>query len=383
MEIKNLSLERFFYQEIFKNISKFNYGIKKINENLKDKEFLKCSKIEKKLCFKNQKEHSLLVGEIIKNVRLNKYIIKSDTGTKYIASSQVTKNSKNLKNFSRIGFDSVLFNIFKEISAGCDSILNTMVDLKKEFTHFSKVGGLSDQKNHIKEVMQFSVRNPAIFRSIGLKIPKGVLLFGPPGTGKTLLARSISSNIESVFIKMVGSGIVDRYIGESARIVREIFSYAKKNTPSIIFIDEIDAIGGRRLTDGNASDREVQRTLIELLNQLDGFEELKQVKILLATNRPDVLDPALVRPGRIDKRLKVALPNLIQRVDIFKIHLKGVIYDRELDFEKLMALCQGFNGSDLKIMAIEAAIFAARAKTYIVHECHIIRSYQKIRKAKI
>merc|ERR1712046_165825 len=151
--------------------------------------------------------------------------------------------------------------------------------------------------------------NPELFIRVGIKAPKGVLLYGPPGTGKTLLARAMAHNVEAKFMKVVSSAIVDKYIGESARLIREMFGYAREHQPCVIFMDEIDAIGGRRFSEGTSADREIQRTLMELLTQLDGFDALGKVKMICATNRPDVLDPALMRPGRLDRKIEIPLPN--------------------------------------------------------------------------
>jgi 26S proteasome regulatory subunit T4 len=164
------------------------------------------------------------------------------------------------------------------------------------------------------------------------------------GTGKTLLARAIASNINGTFLKVVASAIVDKYIGESARIIREMFGYAKDHQPCVIFMDEIDAIGGSRFSEGTSSDREIQRTLMELLAQLDGFDNLGAVKIVMATNRPDILDPALLRPGRLDRKIEIPLPNEASRLEIFKIHAKSITKRGEIDYESIVKLADGFNG---------------------------------------
>ncbi|CAH1452877.1 unnamed protein product [Lactuca virosa] len=177
-----------------------------------------------------------------------------------------------------------------------------------------------------------------------------VLLYGPPGTGKTLLARAIATNIDANFLKVVSSAIIDKYIGESARLIREMFSYARDHQPCIIFMDEIDAIGGRRFSEGTSADREIQRTLMELLNQLDGFDQLGNVKMIMATNRPDVLDPDLLRPGRLDRKIEIPLPNEQSRMEILKIHAAGIAKHGEIDYEiddGLGALMVGsFRGDD-------------------------------------
>lgn len=198
--------------------------------------------------------------------------------------------------------------------------------------------------------------NPELFQRVGIKPPKGVLLYGPPGTGKTLLARAVAATLATNFLKVVSSAIVDKYIGESARVVREMFGYAKDHEPCIIFMDEIDAIGGRRFSEGTSADREIQRTLMEvstlcyptcndvnteewlsqLLNQMDGFDTLGRTKLIMATNRPDTLDPALLRPGRLDRKIEIPLPNEQGRLDILKIHAAPVNKSGDLDYEAIV-----------------------------------------------
>lgn len=197
--------------------------------------------------------------------------------------------------------------------------------------------------------------NPELFVRVGIKPPKGVLLYGPPGTGKTLLARAVAATLRTNFLKVVSSAIVDKYIGESARVVREMFGYAKDHEPCIIFMDEIDAIGGRRFSEGTSADREIQRTLMEvrtshilitllltdskvsqLLNQMDGFDTLGRTKLIMATNRPDTLDPALLRPGRLDRKIEIPLPNEQARLEILKIHADPVNKSKDIDYEAIV-----------------------------------------------
>jgi 26S proteasome regulatory subunit T4 len=194
---------------------------------------------------------------------------------------------------------------------------------------------------------------------VGINPPKGVLLYGPPGTGKTLLARAVAATLQTNFLKVVSSAIVDKYIGESARVVREMFGYAREHEPCVIFMDEIDAIGGRRFSEGTSADREIQRTLMEvcgilfkftqqtyqvfigtqLLNQMDGFDSLGRTKLIMATNRPDTLDPALLRPGRLDRKIEVPLPNEQARLEILKIHAAPVNKHGDIDYEAVVKVC--------------------------------------------
>merc|ERR1712005_28645 len=213
---------------------------------------------------------------------------------------------------------------------------------------YSSVGGLNEQIRELREVIELPLINPELFQRVGIKPPKGVLLYGPPGTGKTLLARCVAANIDANFLKVVASAIVDKYIGESARLIREMFGYAKDHQPCVIFMDEVDAIGGRRFSEGTSADREIQRTLMELLNQLDGFDILGKVKMIMATNRPDTLDPALLRPGRLDRKIEIPLPNEQARVDILKIHSNPITKGGDVDWEAVTKLCPNTTGAELR-----------------------------------
>jgi 26S proteasome regulatory subunit T4 len=230
---------------------------------------------------------------------------------------------------------------------------------------YAGIGGLSEQIRELREVVELPLTNPELFERVGIKPPKGVLLYGPPGTGKTLLARAVANSLDANFLKVVSSAIVDKYIGESARVIREMFGmflvgifrplysiansvvislgYAREHQPCVIFMDEIDAIGGRRFSEGTSADREIQRTLMELLNQMDGFDVLHRVKIIMATNRPDTLDPALLRPGRLDRKIEISLPNEQGRLEVLKIHAAGITKHGEIDYESIVKLSDGFN----------------------------------------
>merc|ERR1712072_1171293 len=243
---------------------------------------------------------------------------------------------------------------------------------------YSEVGGLNEQIRQMREVIELPLTNPELFKRVGIKTPKGVLLYGPPGTGKTLLARAMAHNMIANFLKIVASSIVDKYIGESARIIREMFGYAKEHQPCIIFMDEIDAIGGKRFSQGTSADREIQRTLMELLNQLDGFDDLGRVKIIMATNRPDTLDPAFLRPGRLDRKVEIPLPNESARLEVLKIHAGTVTKRGDIDYEAIVKLSDGFNGADLRNVCTEAGLFAIRAEREYVIDEDFMKASRKI-----
>lgn len=203
---------------------------------------------------------------------------------------------------------------------------------------------------------------PERFIRLGIDPPKGVLLYGPPGTGKTLLARAVANRTDATFIRVIGSELVQKYVGEGARMVRELFEMARSKKACIIFFDEVDAIGGTRFDDGAGGDNEVQRTMLELINQLDGFDPRGNIKVIMATNRPDTLDPALTRPGRLDRKIEVDLPDLEGRAQIFKIHTKSMSVERDIRFELLARLCPNSTGADLRSVCTEAGMFAVRQK---------------------
>merc|ERR1712003_25998 len=247
---------------------------------------------------------------------------------------------------------------------------------------YSSVGGLSEQIRQLREVIELPLINPELFLRVGISPPKGCLLYGPPGTGKTLLARAVASQLETNFLKVVSSAIVDKYIGESARLIREMFGYARDHQPCIIFMDEIDAIGGRRFSEGTSADREIQRTLMELLNQMDGFDVLGKVKMIMATNRPDTLDPALLRPGRLDRKIEIPLPNEQARMEILKIHANPITKHGDIDFEAVVKLSDGFNGADLRNVCTEAGLFAIRAERDFVNQEDMMKAVRKVADAK-
>lgn len=235
------------------------------------------------------------------------------------------------------------------------------IDEKPETT-YGDIGGLDSQIVEVKETVELPIKNPELFEEIGIDPPKGILLFGPPGTGKTLLAKAVANETHATFIKIVASEFVNKYLGEGSRIVREVFELAKEKSPAIIFIDEIDAIGTERVSSSEGSDREVQRTLMQLLAELDGFESRGDVGIIGATNRPDILDEALLRPGRFDRTIEVPNPVKESRQKILEIHTAKMKIDDDIDFDVISDLTEGLSGADLKAVCTEAGMFAIRSE---------------------
>jgi 26S proteasome regulatory subunit T1 len=205
-----------------------------------------------------------------------------------------------------------------------------------------------------------------------------VLLYGPPGTGKTLAARAVANRTDACFIRVIGSELVQKYVGEGARMVRELFQLARSKKACIVFFDEVDAVGGARFDDGAGGDNEVQRTMLEIVNQLDGFDARGNVKVLMATNRPDTLDPALLRPGRLDRKVEFGLPDLEGRAHIFSIHARSMNIDRDIRFELLARLCPNTTGAEIRSVCIEAGMFAIRSRRKVVTEKDMIEAVNKV-----
>lgn len=324
----------------------------------------------------------MLIGDVLKRMDDERFIVKASSGPRYVVGCRTKLDKSKLKQGIRVALDMTTLTIMRPMPREVDPTVFNMLNEDQAKVDFSEIGGLTEQIREMREVVELPLTNPELFTRVGIKAPKGVLLYGPPGTGKTLLARALASNINGTFLKVVASAIVDKYIGESARIVREMFGYAKDHQPCVIFMDEVDAIGGSRFGEGTSADREIQRTLMELLAQLDGFESLGAVKIVMATNRPDILDPALLRPGRLDRKIEIPLPNEANRLEILKIHSGTVTKRGDIDYESVVKLAEGFNGADLRNICTEAGLFAIRDDRDYILEEDMMKAARKISEVK-
>ncbi|KAH8547638.1 26S protease regulatory subunit 10B [Umbelopsis sp. PMI_123] len=323
-----------------------------------------------------------VIGEVLKQLDEERFIVKNTSGPRYVVGCRNRVDKEKLKQGTRVALDMTTLTIMRILPREVDPLVYNMSLEDPGSVSFAGIGGLGDQIRELREVIELPLMNPELFLRVGIKPPKGVLLYGPPGTGKTLLARAVASTLETNFLKVVSSAIVDKYIGESARLIREMFGYAKEHEPCIIFMDEIDAIGGRRFSEGTSADREIQRTLMELLNQMDGFDYLGQTKLIMATNRPDTLDPALLRPGRLDRKIEIPLPNEQGRLEILKIHSASIAKHGDIDYEAIVKLSDGFNGADLRNVCTEAGMFAIRdERDYTVQE-DFMKAVRKVADAK-
>ena len=288
--------------------------------------------------------------------------VKSSTGPSFLVNYSKFLDKSLLVPGSRVALNQQTFGIVEVLPSEKDANVAGMEIEAKPDISYENIGGLEEQIIEVKETVELPLTEPELFEKVGIEPPKGILLYGPPGTGKTLLAKAVANETNATFIKIVASEFVKKYIGEGARLVREVFELAKEKAPAIIFIDELDAVAAKRLKSSTSGDREVQRTLMQLLAELDGFESRGDIGIIGATNRPDILDPALLRPGRFDRFIEVPLPNIDGRREILKIHTKNMSLDDEADIDLLADLTDELSGADLKAVCTEAGMFAIREK---------------------
>ena len=243
---------------------------------------------------------------------------------------------------------------------------------------YADIGGLEDQMQEVRETVEMPLEHPDMFEDVGITPPSGVLLYGPPGTGKTMLAKAVANETDATFIKMAGSELVHKFIGEGAKLVRDLFEVARDNQPAVLFIDEIDAIASKRTDSKTSGDAEVQRTMMQLLSEMDGFDERGEVRIIAATNRFDMLDPAILRPGRFDRLIEVPKPNTEGREIIFQIHTRKMNLASDIDFDELAEMTPDASGADIKAICTEAGMFAIRDDRTEVTLADFLEAHEKL-----
>ncbi|RAW45085.1 peptidase [Halorubrum sp. 48-1-W] len=243
---------------------------------------------------------------------------------------------------------------------------------------YNDIGGLEEQMQEVRETVEMPLEHPEMFEDVGITPPSGVLLYGPPGTGKTMLAKAVANETDATFIKMAGSELVHKFIGEGAKLVRDLFEVARENQPAVLFIDEIDAIASKRTDSKTSGDAEVQRTMMQLLSEMDGFDERGEVRIIAATNRFDMLDPAILRPGRFDRLIEVPKPDTAGREIIFQIHTRKMNLADGIDFTELAAMVEDASGADIKAICTEAGMFAIRDDRTQVTLEDFLEAYEKL-----
>ena len=356
------------YQSPKRSIDKLQVEMKELSEKaqqlLTEKLFLEneCAQLKKRANrldeeLRNLRTPPYVIGFIQDRVGDNA-VVRNSNGTVFLVSVNRRLDESLLIPGARVALNQDSLSIIEVLDNSWDPLVSGTEVIEKPLTTFSDIGGLDEQIKQIRQAIELPFERPEAFREFGIEPPKGVLITGPPGTGKTMLAKAVANSTQATFLGLVGSELAQKYIGEGGRMVRELFDLARKRAPAIIFIDEIDAIGSKRLDMATSGDREVQRTLMQLLAELDGFESLDDVKVIAATNRPELLDVALLRPGRFDRIIDIELPNSEARQHIFEVHCKNVPLDKKVNIRKMAIATEGYSGAEIKSIIIEAGMSA-------------------------
>ena len=328
------------------------------------------------------KSPPLIVGHLEDILDQERGIVRSSNGTVFQVALNQRLTPNVLKPGVRVALNQDTLAVIEVLHDAWDPMVSGAEMVERPDTDYDSVAGLEEQKQYVREAIELPLNSPELFEKVGVEPPKGILLVGPPGCGKTLLAKAVANQTEATFIRMVGSELAQKYIGEGGRMVRELFSLAKEKSPSIIFLDEIDAIGAKRLDGSTSGDREVQRTLMQLLAELDGFDALENVKIIAATNRPDILDEALLRPGRFDRVIEIPIPDDVGRKAIFKLNIDKMS-TKKIQLKPIVDKTNGFSGAEIKATCVEAGMIAIRQGRGYITQTDFMDSIKRINLKKI
>merc|ERR1719155_43777 len=318
----------------------------------------------------------LVIGQFSEMVDQNRGIVSSTAGSNYFVRIMSTLNRELMKPSSSVALHRHSHAVVDILPPEADSTVQSLANAEKPDVTYADIGGMDIQKQEIKEAVELPLTHKEIYAQIGIDAPSGVLLYGPPGTGKTMLAKAVANQTAATFIRMVGSEFVQKYLGEGPRMVRDVFRLARENAPAIVFIDEIDAIGTKRFDSQTGADREVQRILLELLNQMDGFDQSTNVKVIMATNRQDTLDPALMRPGRLDRKIEFPLPDRRQKRLIFSTITSKMNLHEDVDLEDYVQRPDKISAADIHQIVQEAGLLAVRKNRYVIMAKDFEKGYQ-------
>jgi len=315
-----------------------------------------------------------IVLEVLEDGRA---VVRSSTGPVFVVNVSNFLDISKLKPGVHVALNQRGSTIVEILPIVEDVFVRAMEVQERPQITFKDVGGLYEQIRELREVVELPLKRPDLFSKLGIEPPKGVLLYGPPGCGKTLLAKAVAGESSATFIRLAASELAQKFVGEGARVVREVFKLARRKAPAIVFIDEIDAIAAKRIDVGTSGEREIHRTLSQLLVELDGFDPLDKVKVIAATNRLDVLDPAILRPGRFDRLIHVPPPDLRGRYEIFRIHTSRMALSADVDLWELARATEGLCGADIKAICTEAGYNAIRRGAEVVEMKDFLEAIRK------
>ncbi|CAO0798242.1 unnamed protein product [Mucor circinelloides] len=325
---------------------------------------------------KRIKSVPLVLGQFLEPIDQHTGIVGSTTGSNYVVRILSTIDRELLKPSSSVALHRHSNALVDVLPPEADSSISLLGADERPEVAYADVGGLDIQKQEIREAVELPLTHFDLYRQIGIDPPRGVLLYGPPGTGKTMLVKAVAHHTTASFIRVVGSEFVQKYLGEGPRMVRDVFRLARENSPSIVFIDEIDAIATKRFDAQTGADREVQRILLELLNQMDGFDQTSNVKVIMATNRADTLDPALLRPGRLDRKIEFPTPDRRQKRLIFQTITSKMNLSEEVDLEEFVSRPDKLSGAEIAAICQEAGMHAVRKNRYVILSKDLEKGYK-------
>jgi proteasome regulatory subunit len=324
------------------------------------------------------REPALMICDLV-DIHEDKGIVKTPNGNRFFVN--ISDDCPQIRPGDSVLTEQKNLTIIGKVPTNKRFHVERFVIIDKPTLGWSDIGGLSKQIEEIKEVIELPLKKPHLFKKVGIDPPKGILLHGPPGTGKTILAKAVASSTQSTFIQIVGSELVQKFIGEGAKLIKEVFQLARERAPSIIFVDELDAIAAKRIELGTSGEREVQRTFMQFLAELDGFKPLDNVKLIGCTNRRDVLDPAILRPGRLDRLIEVPGPCRNGIKEIFNIHTRKMTLHEDVSHNVLIKQMQGFSGAEIKAVTTEAGYFAIRDGRISAKHSDFLKAVSKVKES--
>lgn len=338
-----------------------------------EKELLKAKEEIKRV-----KSIPLIMGQFLEAVDSETAIVNSTTGIHSVTKILSTVDRELLRPNTTVALHRHSSAVVDVLPPEADSVIPVLKEGEKPDVSYADIGGLDVQKQEIRETVELPLLQQELYRQIGIEPPRGVLLYGPPGTGKTMLVKAVANHTNATFIRVNGSEFVQKYLGEGPRMVRDVFRLARERAPSIIFIDEVDSIATKRYDATTSADREVQRVLLELLNQMDGFDQHSNVKVIMATNRADTIDPALLRPGRLDRKIEFPLPDRRQKRLVLNAITNKMSLDEDVDLESFVSRPDKINSADINSICQEAGMLAVRNSRYVVKQCDFEDAYSKV-----